>query len=166
MRRELVHEAKLVSGVCVDPKVKNFIARATNTTLDDSEWLESLAALLANKPSKGWSDDDRARFEVNLTLTARLFLHFKALAFEMERSGTAILDGDAQALRVGVTLPNCEEVERVVRIPSRLSEQVRGTQDEIRGALAKAGFLTDTELSAAILGQVVRDLLAADERQS
>jgi hypothetical protein len=69
-------------------------------------------------------------------------------------------------MRVGVTLANCEELERVVRIPSRLSEQVRGTQNEIRGVLARAGFLTDTELSAAVLAQVVRDLLAAGERPS
>jgi hypothetical protein len=162
----LNHKAKLVSGVCVDPKVKSFIARATDTVQDNGEWLESLVALLANKPSKSWGDDDRARFEVNLSLTARLFCHFEALAFEMERSGTAILDGDATAMRVGVTVPNCDELERVVRIPSRLSEQARGTQDEIRGVLAKAGFLKDTELSAAVLAQVVRDLLAASERPS
>ena len=101
---------------------------------------------------------------MNLSLTAD-FHHFEALAFEMERSGTAILDGDAQAMRVGVTLANCEEVERVVRIPRGFG-QVRGAQDDIRGVLDRAGLLTDTELSAAVLAQVVRDLLTEDERQS
>ena len=50
---ELVHKAKLVSGVCVDLKVKSFIARATDTTLDDGEWLESLVALLPVSRPKG-----------------------------------------------------------------------------------------------------------------
>ncbi len=90
-RPELSHRAKLVSGICVDPKVKGFITRVVDAVPDDATWLESLASLLAGKPSTMWGDDERARFEVNLSLTARLFHHFETLAFEMERSGRAAL---------------------------------------------------------------------------
>jgi hypothetical protein len=95
-----------------------------------------------------------------------MFHHFETLAFEMERAGAALLDGDGQALRVAVTVPNAEELERVVRIPSRLSSQAEKAQQDVCQALEAAGLIQDRELSAAVLAQVVRQLLleAAPEK--
>jgi hypothetical protein len=158
-REELAHRARLVSDLAVEPKLKSFLVRVTDGGGDEAVWLESLAALLAGKPPQAWNDQERARFEVNLALTSRLFRHFESLAFEMERGGAALLDGDDQAIRVAVTVPNAEEMERVVRIPSRLAPQTTKAQEEVRQVLAAADLLKDKELGAAVLAQVVRQLL-------
>jgi hypothetical protein len=163
-RSELTHRAKLVSDLAVDQKLGAFLVRAIESTSDDALWLESLAALLAGKPTRAWGDEDRARFEVNLALNARTFKHFHALAFEMEERGAPILDGDEQALRVAVTLPNRREVERVVRIPAKLKARAGEVADSVRQLLASAEMLDDRELSAAVLARVFRDLLAEDEQ--
>jgi hypothetical protein len=161
-RPELTHKAKLVSDLAVDAKLKSFICRALDTASDDQQWVESLASLLANKPTRSWNDEDRAKFEVNLALTARTFQHFHALAFDAEQGGAPILDGDATALRVAVTLPNRTDVERVVRIPARLADRAGLLRADIRRALADAGMDDQPEVGAAVLAQVVRDLLAED----
>lgn len=163
-REELMHRARLVSELSVDQKLKALVTRILDDPGDDMTWLESVAALLGGKPPQAWNDQERARFEVNLALMARTFKHFEALAFEMERAGAALLDGDDQAIRVAVTVPHSEELERVVRIPAKLSEQAGRAQDGIRKALAEAGVLKDRELSVAILAQVVRQMLGEQER--
>jgi len=163
-RLELTHRAKLVSDLTVEAKLKSFLQRLTDATSDDAIWLESLAALLGGKPSRAWNDQDRARFEVNLALTARTFRHFESLAFEMERQGAPILDGDDHALRVAVTLPRSPEVERVVRIPAHIAPRAEQVQCEIRRLLDSADFLRDHELSAAVLAQIVRQLLVEEVR--
>jgi hypothetical protein len=163
VRSELTHRARLVSELSVDAKLKSFLVRALDSSADDTTWLESLSALLGGKPPQAWNDQDRARFEVNLALTARTFYHFEALAFEMERAGAALLDGDDQAIRVAVTVPHREEMERVVRIPAKLSERAGQTQEELKKVLEGAGVLKDRELSVAILAQLVRQLLGEAE---
>ena len=47
--------------------LKSFILRVADQSLDDLLWLESVVALLTQKPPSGWRDDDRAKFEVALT---------------------------------------------------------------------------------------------------
>jgi hypothetical protein len=164
-RRELTHQAKLVSELAVEQRLRAFLLRVLETEPDDMLWVESLAALLAEKPTRTWDDADRARFEANLALTARTFKHFQALAFEMEQSGAPILDGDAQALRVAVTLPHQPEVERVIRIPARLAGRAGEVRDGIRHVLESADFLDDPESSAAVLAHLVRELLAEESSE-
>ena len=77
----------------------------------------------------------------------------------MESKGTALLDGDDQAIRVGVTVPNAKELERVVRIPSRFLNQVRDIKAEVRRVLDASELPKDAELNAAILAQIVREIL-------
>ena len=66
-RKRIDHHARLVRNVAVDAKLKAFLLRATDSDLEDSTWLESLATLLAGKPPAHWDDQDRARFEVPLS---------------------------------------------------------------------------------------------------
>lgn len=158
-RQELTHRCKLISELAVDSKLRSFVFRATDSALEDSGWLEGVAALLGERPTTTWTDHDRAKFEVNLAVVARKFRHFEALAFELERSGTAILDGDATALRFSVTTPRAEEIERVVRIPSQLKDRVHDAQTRIRQVLTDMDFIGDNDLSAAILADCSRQFL-------
>lgn len=158
-RGELTHRAKVVSELAVEQKLKTFLLRVLESSSDDPQWLESVAALLGGKPTRVWGDEDRARFEASAALTARTFKHFETLAFEMEQGGAPILDGDDQSLRVAVTLPRQLEVERVVRIHARFAGQAGEAQIAVRNALEAAGVLGNRELSAAVLARVVRELL-------
>lgn len=158
-RQELSHRCKVISELAVESSLRAFIVRATDTVLEDSGWLEGLAALLGERPASTWTDHDRAKFEVNLAVVARKFRHFEVLAFELERSGAAILDGDVTALRFAVTTPRAEEIERVVRIPSQMKARVQDAQIRIRQVLTEMDFIGDNDLSVAILADFSRQLL-------
>jgi len=159
-RQELEHRSRLISDLAVDPKLRQFLNRAMDNSLDDDLWRESIAAYFAEKPTRKWTDDDSIRFEVSLSLTSRLFRHFETLAYAVERAGTALLDGDARAIRVGITVPHEPEMEHVVRIPARLNDKVDGMRNALRQALKKFGFEGEPEATVAVLAELSRELLA------
>lgn len=160
-RHELEHRSRLISDLAVEPKLKVFLGRAMDKATDDELWREAIAAHLAEKPTRKWTDDDRVRFEANLSLTSRLFRHFEALAYEVERTGTALLDGDARAIRVGITVPHEPELERVVRVPLRLNEKAESMRKAIRTLISRPGFENEPEAIVAILAELSRELLAS-----
>ena len=158
-RRALKHDALLVLNLALDIKLRSFLSRAVDDECDDSTWVESLATLLANRPPTAWDDRDLARFEVELTAIARSFHHFKVLAFEMERSGVALLDGDPGMLRVSVTTPTTGEFERVVQVPAEFRPQVDRAREELLKVLDREHLLDRKDVSVAVLAQLVRQLL-------
>jgi hypothetical protein len=158
-RLAIEHHARLILNVAVDAKLKAFLTRAANSATEDKTWLEAIATLLAGKPPTHWDDQDRARFEVQLTATSRTFEHFRVLAYEMERSGFALLDGDKEMLRVSITAPDGGEVERVVKVPPQLTPQARVAREEMRRVLREQSLLDQREVSVAILAELARQLL-------
>ena len=121
--RAINHDARLVLNLSLDTKLKSFLLRAVDNESDGSAWLESIATLLTNRPPTAWDDRDLARFEIELAAVSRSFRHFKVLAFEMERSGVSLLDGNTEMLRVSVTTPTTGEYERVVQVPAEFRPQ-------------------------------------------
>jgi hypothetical protein len=162
-REQLEHQAHLVLNLAVDQKLKAFLTRLADGTIDNTTWLESIATLLADKPPTHWDDQDRARFEVQLALAVRTFENFSVLAFEMQRTGATLLDGDKEMLRISISVPNGNEVERVVKIPASLSSVASRARAEVRQVLQEHNLLIEPEVSVAVLAQIVRQLLTEDE---
>jgi hypothetical protein len=162
-RQKIEHQARLVLNVAVDARLKAFLSRAADGGTEDTTWLESIATLLAGKPPTHWDDQDRARFEVQLAAATRAFEHFKVLAFEMERSGFALLDGDKEMLRVSITVPDGGEVERVVKVPPQLTPQARAAREEMRRVLREQNLINERDVSVAILAELARQLLTEGE---
>jgi hypothetical protein len=162
-RQQIEHEAKLVLNVSVDQKLKAFLLRASDSSTENTTWQESVATLLVGKPPAHWDDQDRARFEMQLALVVRTFTHFRVLAFEMEQQGAALLNGDAQMLRISITAPDGGEVERIVKVPPSLSLQAGRAREDVRRALQAQNLLCEREVSVAVLAHIARQLLAEAE---
>jgi hypothetical protein len=164
-RTELAHEARLVLNLALDSRVKSFLLRLADSETDDTMWLEAVGTLLAGRPPASWDDTDRARFEVQLSAAAQSFRHYSALAFEMERAGYALLDGDPRMLRVSVTTLNSGEIERVVQVPPHMAVQADEVVGALRSVLAQARFLEHPDASAAVLARLAKEILAADGKR-
>jgi hypothetical protein len=162
-RHTIEHHARLVLNVAVDMKLKAFLLRACDSSIEDATWLESIATLLAAKPPTHWDDADRARFEVQLGVMARTFEHFRVLAFEMAKTGFALLDGDRNLLRISISVPEGGEVERVVQVPSQLAAAATRAREEVRRVLAEQNLLADPQAGIAVLAQIARQLLIEGE---
>ncbi len=163
-RQKIEHNARIVLNVAVDQKLKAFLLRAADNGIEDATWLESIATLLAGKPPTHWDDQDRARFEVQMAASARTFEHFRVLAFEMERSGTALLDGDPRLFRISVTAPDDGELERVVQVPAPMQHKADRAREQVLRILQEEGLLDKKEVGVAVLGELVRQLLAEAAR--
>jgi hypothetical protein len=162
-RGGLEHDARLVLNLAVDARLKSFLLRVADDSSDDTTWLEALATLLVGKPPTAWDDQDRARFEVQLTASVRTFQHFRVLAHEMEQAGETLLDGEPQMLRLSVTATDGPELERVVQVPPQLRPQAERAADRVRRALESENLLDRREVGLAILAQVARELLSEGE---
>lgn len=163
-RKIIEHEARYVLNIAIDQKLKAFLMRVSDASTSDSTWLESIATLLANKPPTNWDDHDRARFEVQLTALARTFENFKSLAFEMESKGAALLDGDPQMMRVSVTSPHTDEVERIVKIPPELQKQAERAKKQLLRVLKDENLLDKKGVGASVLAELLRQLLIEDDQ--
>jgi hypothetical protein len=160
LRSELARRAEGIRQWAADPTLKSFVGRAADTMLDDTAWEESLAALLAQKPPAVWKDDDRAKFEIGLSKTARLFAHVESLAFADSKGSGSRADSDEEALRIGVTTRDAPEVEKVVRISAANRSRVDRLEQVVRTALADAGVNGEVELALAVLARLTRELLS------
>jgi hypothetical protein len=163
-RQRIEHDARLVLNVAVDQKLKAFPMRAGDSSIEDATWLESIATLLAGKPPAHWDDQDRARFEVQLAASARTFEHFRVLAFEMERAGASLLDGDARMLRISVTAADAGDLERIVQVPASLQERADRAKEQLRQVLRQEDLVQAKDIGIAVLAQLVRELLAEGDR--
>lgn len=159
-RKEIEHRVRLVLNVAVEVKLKAFLTRAADSNIEDATWLESIATLLAGKPPTNWDDADRARFEVQLAATARTFEHFRVLAFEMARTGFALLDGDKEMLRISISVPDGDEVEQVVKVPPQLANEATRAKEEMRRVLREHHLLGERNVGVAVLAQLARQLLS------
>lgn len=161
-RQDLEHDARTLTHLAVDAKLKAFLGRAIDTESDDNLWVESIANLLANRPPQDWNDQDKAKFEVQLTAIARSFRHFHILAYELRGKGEVLLNGDAEMMRVSVTLPHKGDFERIVRVPPELEPQAKHVQGEMRRLLSESRLLETREIGVAVLAQLVHELLVEE----
>lgn len=158
-RQAIGHDARLVLNLAVDAKLKSFLMRAVDPDADEDTWVESIATLLANRPPTAWDDHDLARFEIELAAITRSFRHFKVLAFEMERSGVLLLNGDPGMMRVSVTTPTAGECSRVVQVPAEYRSRAEHAKEELLKVLVREQLLDQKDISVALLGQLMRQLL-------
>jgi hypothetical protein len=85
------------------------------------------------------------------------------LAYEMERSGFPLLDGDDRLLRISITVPNGGDLERVVHVPPHLAETAALATRGLRRVLEDQHLLDKTDVSVALLAQLARQLLSESE---
>lgn len=157
MRLRLAERAQAIRGWVADPTLKAFLLRAADPSLDDLLWLESVVALLCQKPPSGWRDDDRAKFEMAIVNTARLLGHVERLAFAGHSDESPKHDDDA--IRIGITTRTDPEVERVIHIPGRQKDEVARLQAVVRNALANENVNGNGQVVAAALARLVQEFL-------
>jgi hypothetical protein len=63
-------------------------------------------------------------------------------------------------LRISVTAPDAGELERVVQVPARLCEQAERAREQVLRILKDGGLLEAKDAGVAVLGELVRQLLA------
>ena len=151
LRAELVARAEPLLAVTIEMDLKGFLVQICSGGHDHTSWLEAIATYLAKKPPSAWIDADKAQFEINLSQIARKFRHFEAVAYEKIAHAQS---STGEPIRVGITVPNRTEQERVVTLTSTADAQTAEMEDEIRKIFDKFNVDDNPELHIAILARI------------
>lgn len=151
LRSELVARAEPLLTVTIEMDLKGFLVQVRSGGHDHTSWLEAIATFLAKKPPSAWIDTDKTQFEINLSQIARKFRHFEAVSYE-KVAHTESATGEP--IRVGITVPNRTEQERVVTLTPTADAQTAEMEDEIRKVFDKFDVDDNPELHIAILARI------------
>jgi hypothetical protein len=131
LRKRLTERAHAVEPVAVDPEMKAFVRRLNDDGVEDRQWLESLASLLAGKPTTVWHDEDRSRFDVALSTRVRRFQSLEA----MLRNGSHSVKNGEQVVRLAVAGSALRDYEVVIHLSREQAVETLALADQIRTLL-------------------------------
>ncbi|MBN3927219.1 hypothetical protein [Nostoc sp. NMS4] len=152
LREDLRVRANYLAGKCIEPLLKRFIRAASDETKSDSQWLEALVMIVADKPAESWTDDDAIAFEMKLADLVRRFINLEALQKEVAAKGEGF-----EARRITMTRPDGQEINRMLWVDHGRESQVEKIVDEFLAKLPD-----DQQLRQAILAKLSERILNAD----
>jgi len=150
LREDLRVRASYLAGQVLERQLKSFVQVAVDDTAPDSEWLQALVMIVADKPAESWKDEDAIGFELKLSDIARRFKNLEALQKEVAAKGQGF-----EARRITVTHPDGEEAHQIVWVDHESEEQIEALVDEI---LRKPLLQNNPQLQQALLAKL-SDLL-------
>ncbi len=144
-RDEIRQRAAIVQVNAFDARLRSFLVRLRDERLPDREWLESVAAVVANKPPHSWTDSDATAFRAGVTDLAKQLQRLEDVTLA-QGSG-----GGRHVLRLGITDESGAEQRELLRIsPERQPELERAAQ-RLAGTLETLGLDNDAQLAAVAL---------------
>jgi hypothetical protein len=160
LRKRLTERAYAVEPVAVDPEMKALVRHLNDAGVEDRQWLESLASLLAGKPTTVWHDEDRSRFDVTLSTRVRRFQSLEA----MLRNGAYAGKNGEQVVRIAVAGSALKDHEVVVHLSREQAAQTVALADQIRTLLGSAKESNQRNVVLATLASLIEE--TAGEPQS
>lgn len=131
LREDLRVRASYLSGQCIEPRIKSFVNAATNETSVDSEWLEALVMIVADRPAESWTDEDVTNFEVKLSDLARRFKNLEAIQKDAQ---THTKEG-FEARKITVTRPDGQETHSLVWFDHENKTKIQDITKKLLGIL-------------------------------
>lgn len=153
LREDLRVRASYLQGRSIEPVLSRFILGATETSKTDSEWLQALLMIIADKPVDSWTDLDTAAFEIKLADISRRFTHLEAIS----KNNTKLWNSSAEARRLSVLRTDGRELHDVAWIEENEKASIEKTADRILGTM-----LQDKSQQKALLAVLAEKILSAD----
>jgi hypothetical protein len=135
-RRQNARDIGQLAARISDVRLRGLCHRLADKALDDVPWLESVAAYIAERPPKDWRDDDKHRFDEELTTLSARLERVRLIAERVPGAGSG-------AVHVYLTGAAGDEVARIVPAV-RGTEQTRvdSLVQRIRDAIGEGNPLT------------------------
>lgn len=154
LREDLRVRASYLSGQVLERRLKSFVMAATDKTTTDSEWLEALVMIIADKPAESWTDEDVTNFEIKLSDIARRFKNIEVL----QKDAQTRTDEGFEARKITVTRPDGQETHSLVWFENQSEAQIDGVVEEILTILSK---YENPQLHQAIVAKLTECVLGS-----
>ncbi|MEA5517169.1 hypothetical protein [Nodularia sp. UHCC 0506] len=149
LREDLRVRANYLAGKCIEPLLKRFTQAASDEKASDSQWLEALVMIVADKPAESWTDEDVTAFEMKLADLVRRFKNLEAVQKEVAAKGEGF-----EGRRITMTRPDGEEIHQMVWVDHGRESQVEKIVDKILADLPN-----DQQLRQAVLARLNERIL-------
>ena len=153
-RLAVAGQAASLDGEVLDPDVRAFVLALTDGAGSDTEWVETIATVVAKKAPAEWTDHDLLRTQAELQQQVAAFQRLVALHTEqrsLRRRGFA-------SRRVTVTWPDGDEHALLVAVEDDERRVVEDTLDEAVEILGRSALSPGRAQRAllAVLGDRLR----------
>lgn len=152
LREDLRVRANYLAGKCIESLLKRFTQAASDETASDTQWLEALVMIVADKPAESWTDEDVTGFEIKLADLVRRFKNLEAVQKEVAAKGEGF-----DARRITMTRPDGQEIHQMVWVDHSNESQVEELVNKILSQ-----FPEDRQLRQAILAKLNERILNPD----
>ncbi len=143
LREDLRVRANYLAGKCIEPLLKRFTQAASDENVSDTQWLEALVMIVADKPAESWTDEDVTAFEMKLADLVRRFKNLEVVQKEVAAKGEGF-----EARRITMTHPDGQEIHQMVWVDRGTESQVDKIVDKILSELPD-----DKQLRQAVLAK-------------
>lgn len=128
-REHLAARSTAIGSHIYDLDFKAFVLRLGDSVLSDTNWIESVATLVAKKAPERWRNTDEAIFFENLTVLVRRFLRVESMGFN-----GPTMEGDMfkRCMRLTVTRPDGSEAEEVLRWSQEDDLKLEGAEKALK----------------------------------
>ena len=134
-RLALAGQAASLQNEVLNPTVRAFVLTLANNGLDtDTEWMEAIATVVAQKAPAEWTDDDELRFRHELPHHSAAFQRLVALHAQHRAHG----GGPFNAFRVTITRPDGHEHVGLVDIDQSNRQHATEALDTVLKKLTRA----------------------------
>ncbi len=158
VRAELAVRGGGLADKVLEPRLRSFLFAASDSQLDDHDWIENLAMNVAERPPKAWRDEDRRRFESNLEEVLRAYRRVEILHLEHLDTHPA----GARARQVVVTTPEGDVRESIVW----LDEAAAGAIEAIvAAAMEQAATMVGARAPETLLAMLAERLMTGGVQQ-
>jgi len=148
-RQEIAQRAGFLQGWVSDLRLRAFLLRLMDEQLQDREWLESVAAVLVNKPPRKWNDGDEKAFGMALSEACSRLRRVEEIALA---EGNA--DGSSPVIALGVIDSSGHEQRDLLRINPENEPILNQAADALHQTLLGLGLDGKMGLTAlALLAQ-------------
>lgn len=122
-RKTLQKRGIIVLDMISELRLKAFILRLMDNSLEHNKWLESVASYVASKPPLQWNDQDLIRYEVELSELSSQFNRIEEIA--IERQSADIDASSLRTFRLGVTDNTGKEHRQIVHIRAQNEKEIQ-----------------------------------------
>lgn len=142
IRENVAQASKRILVTLAEPRLKAFCLRMADESLDERQWLESLASYICSKPPSKWLDHDLVAYQEEINRYSRQFSRVESTVFTDESKHDLAL-----AVRVSITRHDGTEVDQVLHLDPTEERRVSELQtafSQIIGTDLRLGVLAAT----------------------
>jgi hypothetical protein len=135
-RRSLATRSASIADHIYDLDFKAFVLRLGDSALTNTQWVESVATLVAKKSPERWRHIDESIFFENLEALVPRFLRVESIHF----NGATIAGADSsRRVRLTVTRPDGSEVQEVLSWNPEDDDRLESIKSSLRSLIGEHG---------------------------